>query len=144
MFPLSRGFPLLLQSFRPFSLSFDGEKDWKYTVYPLNWTMYNFMLLSRWGVYRLHGNGNSPRVWPCIWSQITPNSKCSVNSQDKKTVECGNHYNVLFIIPKLKGLYVFNLYEDSLPSGRYNVWVESTSLIRFGWFLDTERKRINM
>ena len=36
-------------------------------------------------------------VWPCIWSQIKPNPKRSVNSKDTKTVECGNHYSVLFI-----------------------------------------------
>ena len=78
--------------FVPFSLSFDEEKYWKYMFYLQNWTMHISMLLSSWD-----GNEYSPRVWQCIRSQITPNSKGSGNSQDKKTVLCGNHYNMLFI-----------------------------------------------
>ena len=86
-----------LRHFVPFTLSFDEEKYWKYIFYLQNWTMNISMLLSSWGVYWLHGNWYSPKVWPCIWSQITPNSQGSVNSQDKKTVVCGNYYNMLFI-----------------------------------------------
>ena len=55
------------------------------------------MLLNSWGVYRLYMNVYYRRMWPCIWSQITPYSKHSVNSQDNKKYECRNHHNVLFI-----------------------------------------------
>ena len=32
------------------------------------------MLLSHWGLYRLHGNGYFPRVWPCILSNLIQNT----------------------------------------------------------------------
>ena len=95
--PFQETFLTYYSHFVSFSLSFDEEKYWKYMFYQQNWTMNISMLLSSWGVYWLHGNWYSPRVWPCFWSQITPNSQGSVNSQDKKTVVCGNYYNMLFI-----------------------------------------------
>ena len=45
----------------------------------------------------MHGKVYSPIVLTKISSQLTPNSKRSGKSQDKKTVECGDHFNVVFI-----------------------------------------------
>ena len=111
-----------------FSLSFDEEKDWNYMDYPRNWTLYNCRWLSRCGVYRLHGNGYSPRVWPCKWAQTTPILKICVHSQEKKTVECGNQYNVLFLMlhDKIESLVQINSsafgYYVSKSGGRICLW----------------------
>ena len=47
------------------------------------------LLLISWSL-RLHGNGFISQSVAIIWSQIKPDSKLSVDSQDKKTVEFGN------------------------------------------------------
>ena len=38
-----------------------------------------------------------PKALPCTWSLITLDLEYIVHSPVKKTVECGNHYNVSFI-----------------------------------------------
>ena len=45
----------------------------------------------------MHGNGYIPRELPCILSHITLKLGISAHCKEKKTLECGNHYDVSFI-----------------------------------------------
>ena len=51
--------------FVPISLSLGEEKDQKYTVYPPELDHVPLCVVEKRSVYRLHGNGYSPRVLPC-------------------------------------------------------------------------------
>ena len=45
----------------------------------------------------MHGNGCIPRELPCIVPLITLKLGISAHSKEKKTIECGSHYNASFL-----------------------------------------------
>ena len=55
-------------------------------------------VVEKRGVYRLHGNGCSPRVWPCTWSLVKFDLWHSVNNSDKRNGESSFHYSVLDVM----------------------------------------------
>ena len=92
-----RDFPLLFQSFCPFSfVSWSRErlKEHGLILVPIH---LHWRVVKQKGVYRMHGNGYILRELPCIWSHITLKLDISAHSKGDKTLECGNHYNVCFI-----------------------------------------------